>query len=494
MLYICGCASDYDGWGIPGFSYAELVELRKRNERNTNPTIAANTAFHSSNGSVTVSDYGSTEPYEPIWKNAFIEKGYQVNADCNTGTCNGHATIQGTIKNGERMSSGVAHLLANKNRTNLFIAKNSFVRNLVYDTANPLKVKGVNIQTVGTGNCATIQVKANKEVIVSAGAYGSPKLLLLSGIGKPADLPTTPLPAVPLKVNLPVGENLQDHVYGVKFIQVNPNAPSQTVEDVIIDCYDYFFLNRTGNFSNLGLMSSQGFINTINSTEPCGDVQFIPYKFRKSQQYFGEILDNFGLTGDYINQIVSANRQSETILVFVIVLKPNSTGTVKLATTATGAVNGTYTLPPKIDHKYFSDTTWPNGTSADKATMIRGINKLAELMNSTAMQATNATFFKFNISECNAIPYPSDEYFSCELKYITASMWHPTGSCKMGTSPASSVVDPNFKVHSIENLRVVDGSIFPSGLFLLYFDSQTILIHFFNSSKKQHAVPCLYDC
>jgi choline dehydrogenase len=449
MLFVCGCKSDWDEWATTsGLNFNESLTYRNKLTQ-----------------TLSVQDYNSTEAYQGPWKGAFIEKGYQVVADCNSGSCNGYTALKGTTRNGERESSARAFILPNKLRQNLWVAKNAQVSSLVFDTNTPTKVVGVRIQTSGNAlllnPCPTIAVKANREVILSAGSYGTPKILLQSGIGK--DTPTGVTKRG--SATLPVGDNLQDHVVAVKFIKVNPTAPNQTLQDVLIDAYDYYYfpdLNtyplRKGSFTNLGLMNLEGFIHTTNSSATCGNIQYIPYKFPKTQEFFRQILENFGLTNGYIDQVVEANYYYEIIMVFVILLKPKSTGTVKVS-------SSDWKLPPVINTRYFSDTTGPGGGSADRQTIIEGINKLQELIDTTAMQATGATMLKFNITECNSIAYPSDAYHACETKYLTANMWHPVGTCKMGASATGTVVDNNFSVRSFTSLRVVDGSVLPSGEF-----------------------------
>lgn len=290
---------------------------------------------------------------------------------------------------------------------------------------------------------------ASKEVIVSAGAIGSPKLLLLSGIGRLADL--SPF-GIPLVKSLAVGLNLQDHVMAILFIKVSPNAPSQGLDDVLWDAQNYYF-SRTGPFASLGSMNMIGFINTLSTTATYPDIEYIHYRFMKSQEYLNQILANFGYKDSYIVKLVSENAASEIVMVFTTLLNPASTGKVSLA-------SADPLIAPKITTNFFA-------VPSDVDTMVRGIKKLNDLIKTPSMVGISASFVKFDISECDSIAYnpvtPSDDYWKCYIKYVTACEWHSSGTCKMGPSTdTEAVVDKDLKVYGIAKLRVADASIMPT--------------------------------
>lgn len=449
MLYVCGNDRDYDNWaaqGSTGWDYNSIQPFMRKSEDNMDFTSSS---YHGTGGYLTVSNYSSTDPLIPVLKDAFSQLGYKQLSDYNSRLYNGFAELQGTIRGGERCSAARAFLLPIKSNTRLFVMKGSTVSKVIL---NGYIATGVNVKT-GNADCPNIVLNATKEIILSAGALGSPKILLQSGIGRSADL--TPF-GISQVVSLPVGNNLQDHVLSVHFLKVNPNAPMQTIDDDLWDVQNYYFY-RKGNYSNLGAMNYNGFINItdVNATYP--DVQLSFYRFAKSQLYFFTILSNFGFKDEYISTLVKLNYDFEIVMVFTVLLNPKSRGTVKLRSSDPFA-------SPKIVSGFLS-------VAEDVNTLVGGIQKMHRLIKTDAMQQTSAEFVKFSIPECDSLPYPYDpsetsvstDYWKCYLKYFTMSLWHPTGTCKMGSSAdPTTVVDKKLRVFGISKLRVADASIMPS--------------------------------
>lgn len=442
MLYVCGNDRDFDSYaakGNTGWDYNSILPLIKRSENNLDPNIVKNGTYHGTGGYLTISTNPNLDSFIPIYESAFNQLGYKTLLDYNSRTYNGITRLQSTTKGGERQSSYQAFLAPIKNRPNLVFLKGSQVTSVKFSGST---ATGVNVKTTNT-SCPDIYVQARKEVIISSGGYGSPQILLKSGIGKIEDL--SPFGINQVK-NLSVGENLQDHVYAISFIKVNPNAPSQTLLDIAYQSQLYFGLPRTGQLSEIGLTNA--FINTtdVNATYP--DIQYNFYHFPKSQEFFGEILSAFRYKQEYVDYLVDLNFDFEMIMCFTIILNPKSKGTVKLKSSDVLA-------DPKITTGYLTD-------SEDVATMVRGLNRLKDLVGTNAMQATSADFVEFNITDCNDIEHLSEDYFKCYVKHFTANLWHPTGTCKMGpASDPEAVVGSNLKVHGFTNLRVADASIFP---------------------------------
>ena len=136
------------------------------------------------------------------------------------------------------------------------------------------------------------------------------------------------------------------------------------------------------------------------------------------------------------------------LLVFTILLNPFSRGSVKLRSSNTNDA-------PIIKSGYFED-------NRDVDTMIRGINKFKQLVTTTRFKSLKSSIIKFPIPKCDPLPYPSDEYEKCYIKYFSAFLWHPSGTCKMGKSnDATSVVDSRLKVRGFSYLRVADASVMP---------------------------------
>lgn len=442
MVWVCGNDRDYDLWasqGNPGWDYASVLPYMKKCENNTNSNMTAQ--YHGTSGPLTVSTSANADPYLPVLEAAYNQVGYKTVKDYNARTYNGFVSLQSTIKDGERMSSYRAFLAPNRNRPNLFFMKNSVVTKVLFSGT---KATGVNVWS-NISSCLNIKLTATREVILSAGTYGSTKIMLQSGLGKAADLAVGGVAQVK---DLSVGYNLMDHVYAINFITVNPDAANQTTIDILLQCSEYFTI-RKGPFTEIGTVNSNGFINTLDVNGTYPDIQHVHYRFPKSQEYLNTILSNFNLKDEFITALNTINAQFEIIMTFSTLLNPKSRGTIKLRSSDPLA-------PPSINTGYFTDPD-------DVATVLRGINKLQDLINTPAMQNTSAALVKFNITECNPLPYPSDDYWKCYIKYFTANLWHPSGTNKMGNSTATgAVVDANLKVHGIQNLRVADASIMPT--------------------------------
>lgn len=445
LLYICGNDRDYDSWanqGNIGWDYQNFLHYIKKSEDNTNARVLGDGRFHGSGGYLSVSDYEITDPFVPILREAFSELGYKQVKNYKKGNYVGFVELQGTIRGNERCSAARAFLQPIRSRKNLFVMKNSLVTNVLFSGST---ATGVNVRTTKT-SCHDIQMFASKEVILSAGALGSPKILLQSGIGKLEDL--SPFQIAQIK-NLPVGENFQDHIEAVNFFKVNPNAPAQTMREMMRNFQNYIFY-RSGSLSNLGVTNHNGFINTKSFNAEYPDIQFIFTHFLKSQFFLSSIFANAGYRDEFIAELLNINKKYEILMVYTILLNPKSRGTVKLETRDPIS-------PPKIKSGYL---THPD----DVEVLVQGINKLQTLIKTAAVQKNFAENIKFMIPECNSLSYASNAYWRCYLKYFTTSLWHPAGTCKMGKMgiDKSSVVDDNLRVHGVKNLRVADASIMPT--------------------------------
>lgn len=443
MFYVCGQDRDYNGWeaqGNNGWSYKDMLPFIKKSENNLDKS--KDPAFHGVGGRLTVSSYPDIDPFVYAVRDGFKELGYKNLSDINSGEYNGFVVLQTTSNNGERCSAYQAFIRPIKERPNLFIVKNGLVTNILF-SGN--KAIGVNVKT-SLSSCPNIKFTASKETIISAGGLNSPKILLQSGIGPSGELSKLNISVV--KDCPGVGNNYQDHVNVVHFVKINPNGPSQGPGDVLADITKYL-LNRTGNFGHPGTANSEGFLNTTDPGSKYSDIQMNLLHLSKSTEDIAQQWSNFGYKDEYLAAIKDANDGYELIAVFTTLLNPEARGKVELR-------ENNPELTPKITSNFLTNEN-------DVNKIIRGVNKLKSLMKSKAFESFTPEFVKFNISECNSITYPSDEYEKCALKYLTAVLWHPCGTCKMGpAADTQAVVDSELRVHGILNLRVADASIMPT--------------------------------
>lgn len=238
-----------------------------------------------------------------------------------------------------------------------------------------------------------------------------------------------------------------DHVYSINFFTADTNLTPSASADGSAPFRHYYF-NRSGPLSYIDTGNTNSFINTMDPKAKYPDIQIVPSLQFKNQTYLAEIFANFGYKDEFIAHILDVNKQHEIFMFFVVILQPHSRGSVKLRSSDP-------LDPPVITSGYYSDVS-------DVHTQLRGINKLLELMNTTAMKNFSAKPLKMPIPECDPLPFPSDDYWKCYIKYFSANLWHPTGTSKMGDSTdCTTVVSPKLKVHGFENLRVVDASVMP---------------------------------
>jgi choline dehydrogenase-like flavoprotein len=444
MLYVRGNRRDYDTWekdGNPGWGYDNALKYFKKSEGNQVDWIMEHTQgkYHRHGGLLKIDSFNSIETLKTVIYEAAFELDYIEQIDINTdGNHIGFATAQGTLYKGERHSTAKAFLNPIKDRKNLHIIKHALVTELIVNNG---AVEGIRFEVSGE----KLEAKAKKEVILSAGAVGSPKILMLSGIGKADDLKQL---NIPLVKDLPVGYNLQDHVIVMLLFQFHKSsAEDHTPQDITESLYS-FLKHRVGKFSGTGFSDLLGFINTLDKKSEYPDIQYMFFGQQKKMIGFREVLNSFGYTDDFNAQILKANDEAETVETSVTLLNPKSRGTVKLRSKDPKDA-------PIIDAAYFIE-------QEDVDTVIRGIREFLKLTGTRNFEIHQGELFRFKIDECDKFEYLSDDYLKCYLTYLSTTLYHPTGTCKMGpSSDPEAVVDPRLRVNGVKGLRVVDASIMP---------------------------------
>lgn len=281
MTYVRGHDRDFNEWadmGNVGWDFNSILPFYKKSEDNTELSTVnyTNGHYHGTGGYLTISNYSTKSPFISVVRSAFNEIGVKNIQDYNSGEHIGFSEIQGTIRHGERCSAATAFILPIISRPNFTVMKGSFVSKILFSGK---KAIGVNVLTKNR-DCRNIKIYATKEVIVSGGAFNSPKLLLRSGIGRLNDLLLFGIPQV---MDLAVGYNFQDHPAAIFFIKTNPKAAKQTLIDLLDDARQYI-LRRGGTFATAGSTSYHGFLNTLDPSSAYPDSQFIFNHFPKAQE------------------------------------------------------------------------------------------------------------------------------------------------------------------------------------------------------------------
>jgi len=413
MIYIRGNKQDYEEWaaaGNKGWSYDEVLPYFKKSE---NQEVIKND-FHGTGGPLNVTNRIYTNHLSEVFIKAGQELGYPENSDFNGAQQEGFGSYQVTHINGERCSAARGYLLPVMNRPNLTVQTNAKVERIIIADG---KATGVVYHQKGK----SIEVKTNKEVILSAGAYNSPQILNLSGIGDGDELKKH---NIPVQKHLPgVGKNLQDHMVFFSMFNSTYKQSLDSAENfpVIIKNLFNYFASKKGPFtSNVG--ETGAFVKS-SPDQPAADIQF----------HFGPCY--------FVNHGFDNPKKGNGYSIGAKILNPSSTGSVNLA-------SSNYDADPLIDHNYLS-------TDDDKKRSIWAY-KLSEKLGLTdAFKSYRKGFF---------MPESSLNDEDKILNFIRSygeTLYHPTSTCKMGNDEMA-VVDSSLKVHGINGLRVVDASVMPN--------------------------------
>jgi choline dehydrogenase-like flavoprotein len=401
MIHIRGNPADFDDWarheGAPGWSYRELLPYFIRSENNERGP----SHYHGDSGPLAVQDGRSIHPLVDHLIEAGIRAGHPLNDDFNGVSQLGVGRYQLTQRNGVRCSAASAYLHPIRNRKNLHIFTDSLVHKVQFQG---VRATGVSICRNGEYDTLT----AEMEVILAAGAYASPQILMLSGIGPANELSSLGLSTV---VDLPVGSNLQDHLLLPICYLTDEHSlfGAGSPEDIAL-----YQQGRGPLTSNVG--EGGVFLST------CGDTRVPDCQLILGPAMFHD--EGLSAPSDHAYAAT------------VTMLKPTSRGKVSLRSTRPDA-------KPRIQHNYLS-------TMADRTSMIRGVRRAMDLLGQDNLSRLRRA--PFSVPESDG-----DDDITTFIAQRTGSCFHPTSSCAIGR-----VVDANLHVLGTQGLRVVDASVMPS--------------------------------
>ncbi len=413
LLYVRGQRQDYDMWrqlGNAGWSFEDVLPYFKRSEGNER----GEDALHGGSGPLGVSDVRMKNPLCEAYIAACVAAGIPATNDFNGASQEGVGYYQFTTKDGRRSSTGVAYLKPAMARKNLTVVTNANVAKIGISEG---RVRAVTFDHRG----AAKTINAGREVLLSAGAIGSPQIMQVSGIGPGEVLKAAGVDVVhELKG---VGENLQDHfharfVYEMTLPASLNNVWHSRVNQVKVGLE---YIARRSGILTIGAGVVGVFMKSHADLEaPDLQIHFMPL----SAVGPGQGLHEF-------NGITSSIAQ----------LRPESRGHLRIRT-------GNAADQPAILANYLDSQT-------DRDVLLRGMHRMREISSQAAWA---------NVMKREVAPGPdavSDEDLMAFARAAGTTIFHPCSTCKMG-SDEMAVVDERLRVHGIDGLRVVDASIMPT--------------------------------
>jgi len=414
MGYFRGQAQDFDSWakfGVSGWGWDEILPCYRKLERRE----GGDPAYRGRNGELSVTNARYRHASSIDFERGAVNAGEPENLDFNGARADGAGQIQFSIHDGERHSSANAFLDPVRNRPNLHVMTDAHVLRV---TIHQGVATGVEVRRGGQLE----RLAANREVILSAGAFGSPALLQLSGIGPAADLQRLGITTVK---DLPgVGQNLQDHMYIHHTYAMRPDS------SINAGIQGW----RSLAYGVQYLLTKQGPL-TMGASQSCVFLCSLPDVDRADLQVTFRPM-SWKFTADGTMQI----GKTPEATISVCNLRPHSRGTVSLSSLDP-------MVAPSIRANYFS-------TARDREVGVASVRAVRRLLAAEPMASRI-------VSEvAPGADRQSDEAIVEYIRETAQSMHHWAGTCAMGSGP-QAVVNERLQVHGVGRLRVIDASVMP---------------------------------
>lgn len=410
LVYIRGQREDFDGWGIPGWRFDDLLPYFRKSEDQGRGADA----WHGAGGPIAVNDLPDRHELCDAFIASAAALGVPRNDDFNGARQEGAGYYQATTKNGRRSSAATGYLRPALKRPNLRVQTMALATRVLFEGARAV---GVEYRQGG----ATRVARAAREVIVAGGAFNSPQLLQLSGVGPRALLERHGI--APVHDAPGVGEGLQDHFYVRTFWRCNRPI---TLNDDMASWWRQlgiglrYALQRRGPLT-VSAGYAAAFVRTRPElTRPDGQIYFINFSSARR--------------GGYLHPFSG-------FTVSLSQLQAESRGWVRIRSADPGA-------PPAIHYNYLS-------AESERRTMVEGLKLVRRLVNTRPL----ADYIQGEFQPGPKVRSDADWLAFC--RETGETVFHPTSSCRMGED-ARAVVDPRLRVRGLEQLRVIDASVMPA--------------------------------
>ncbi|XP_029680539.1 glucose dehydrogenase [FAD, quinone]-like [Formica exsecta] len=433
MMYVRGHPEIYNLWaqaGNTGWSYDEITRYFERVENPVYPIILSNNRSLNERGMVNIQYF----PYKPKFADVLLtaakELGYAI-SQLRGYNQTGFTIAPMTIENGMRLTTSKAYLRPVFDRKNLRVLINAQVTKILI---SPWEKKAYGVELIDKNGRKRV-VKCDKEVILTAGAIGSPHILMNSGIGPKKDLADL---GIKVYKDLPVGKNLHNHVS----VAVPMSIRDIPYETLTMDAVNNYLESKSGPLSSTGLTQVTAFFESKYATKGVPDIQAFFDGFSPSCPKTGlpnECVD--GRIGDCTNRRKIGARPT--------VVRTKSQGYMKLR-------SNNPLDPPLMYPNYFTN-------EKDLMILLEGIRKVSTIVDAPIMKKWDFRLEQVRNPLCNDYHFGTDAFWMCQIRAETGPENHQSGTCKMGPSiDPTAVVDPKLRVHGIANIRVADASIFPT--------------------------------
>jgi len=412
LLYVRGQHEDYDRWrqrGNAGWGYDDVLPYFRKAE---NQQRGAD-KYHGAGGPLPVSDWRHADPLSEAFVVAAAQTGIPTNPDFNGASQEGAGFFQTTTQRGRRASTAYSYLRPAKNRSNLDVETSALAQRILFEGR---RARAVEYRQSGALRTA----RARKEILVSSGAYNSPQLLQLSGVG-PAEL--LKQHGIDIVLDAPgVGNDLQDHL---QVRLVTRCSQPVTLNDILnhpvrrVMAGARYAAFRKGPLTIAAGTSGAFFKTNPRLATPDIQIHFLPF----STDRMGEKLHSFSAFSASVCQ-----------------LRPESRGSLRIKS-ADPAV------PPEIRINYLA-------TETDRTAFIEGFKILRQILAAPALKP-------YAVDEIlPGSKVTSDEDILAFCRQTGSTVYHPTSTCRMGNDPLA-VVDQRLRVRGIKGLRVIDASVMP---------------------------------